>query len=167
MNLESLNLESKYLIDPNLHRYQYVIRLLALWYRYISILRSPFKDPDRVAITLDGKEPDVPQNAVLLTAKDLKKSEDYYFRLATLEVKHFNKPQSYENLSRERDGILFYTGRILSEDHVSVVGGLTDAMLDLCATTFCVPLVDKFSPLAFSIVNEIHWYETRCCSSWC
>ena len=25
--------------------------------------------------------------------------------------------------------------------------------------TFCVPLVDKFSPLAYAIVNEVHWYD--------
>ena len=26
-------------------------------------------------------------------------------------------------------------------------------------STFCVPLIDKFSPLAYSLVNEIHWYN--------
>ena len=26
-------------------------------------------------------------------------------------------------------------------------------------SSFCVPLVEKFSPLAYSLVNEIHWYD--------
>lgn len=30
-------------------------------------------------------------------------------------------------------------------------------MLDLTASTFCVPLVDKNSPLAFSIIYDVHW----------
>ena len=34
---------------------------------------------------------------------------------------------------------------------------LTDVMTDLSTTTFFVPLVDRCSPLAYSIVNEIHW----------
>ena len=36
---------------------------------------------------------------------------------------------------------------------------MTDAMRDLSAATFCVPMVFKHSPIAFSIVNEIHWYS--------
>ena len=26
-------------------------------------------------------------------------------------------------------------------------------------TTFCVPLTDKGSPIAFSLINDIHWYD--------
>ena len=36
---------------------------------------------------------------------------------------------------------------------------LTDVMIDLTTTSFSVPLVDRFSPFAFSIVNEVHWYH--------
>ena len=32
-------------------------------------------------------------------------------------------------------------------------------MVDLSCKTFWVPLVDKNSPLAYSIVNEIHWHN--------
>ena len=30
-------------------------------------------------------------------------------------------------------------------------------MKDLTTTSFCVPLSDKYSPIAFSLVNDIHW----------
>ena len=30
-------------------------------------------------------------------------------------------------------------------------------MKDLTTSTFCVPVVDKFSPVAFGVVNDIHW----------
>ena len=36
---------------------------------------------------------------------------------------------------------------------------MTEVMKDLCSSTFCVSLVYKHSPLAYSIVNEIHWYS--------
>ena len=32
-------------------------------------------------------------------------------------------------------------------------------MIDLCETSFCVPLVESQSPLAARIVNEIHWHH--------
>ena len=52
-----------------------------------------------------------------------------------------------------------YAGRILPTDNITVVGKMTNAMKDLQADTFCVPLIDKYSPIAYSLVNEIHWYD--------
>ena len=52
-----------------------------------------------------------------------------------------------------------YTGRILPDDNATIVGRFTDAMLDLTSTSFCVPLVEKHSPVAYSIVNDIHWND--------
>ena len=59
----------------------------------------------------------------------------------------------------EKFGILFYTGRILPTQKVSNQLSLSDVCLDLSMSTFCVPLVDKYSPLAYAIVNEVHWYD--------
>ena len=36
---------------------------------------------------------------------------------------------------------------------------MTATMLDLLATTFCVPVTSHHSPIACSIVNEVHWHE--------
>ena len=36
---------------------------------------------------------------------------------------------------------------------------LADVCLDLSDSTFCVPLLDKYSPISFSIINEVHWYD--------
>ena len=36
---------------------------------------------------------------------------------------------------------------------------MTNVMKDLQQTSFCAPIIDKHSPLAYSIVNEIHWYN--------
>ena len=36
---------------------------------------------------------------------------------------------------------------------------LFEAALDLCESTFCVPLTDSESPIARAIVDEIHWHH--------
>ena len=32
-------------------------------------------------------------------------------------------------------------------------------MLDLSESTFCVPMTDCHSPIAYAIVSETHWYD--------
>ena len=41
----------------------------------------------------------------------------------------------------------------------NAVTKMTDVMRDLCSTTFFVPMIDKHSPLAYSIINEVHWHN--------
>ena len=36
-------------------------------------------------------------------------------------------------------------------------------MKDLYSTTFCVPITDKHSPIAYSLVNDIHWNDKTVC----
>ena len=36
---------------------------------------------------------------------------------------------------------------------------LADVCLDLSMNSFFVPLVDKYSPVAYAIVNEVHWFD--------
>ena len=59
----------------------------------------------------------------------------------------------------EQDGILYYVGRILPNEEINSVGKMATVMLDLSSATFFVPIIDKNSPLAYSIINEIHWHH--------
>ena len=88
----------------------------------------------------------------------LQQAMNYFFHKATLEVKEF-AAKEYKNVSVEKFGILYYSGRILPSQEFTHKIELSDACLDLSSSTFCVPLVDKFSPLAFAIINEVHWYH--------
>ena len=54
------------------------------------------------------------------------------------------------------NGILYYTGRILSQTFHGKLT-LSDVFLDLTSASFCV--ADNKSPFAFSVVNETHWYN--------
>ena len=60
-------------------------------------------------------------------------------------------------MSVEKNAILYYVGRILPTEKISCADQLSNTMRDLCATTFCVPCVYRHSPIAYSIVNEVHW----------
>ena len=99
------------------------------------------------------------KNILLLTDEDLKAAEEYYFTKATLEVKQFNKASYLQKFSKEKNGILYYTGRVLTSDSVTITGRFTNVMSDLSTDTFCVPIIDKFSPLAYSMISEIHWHD--------
>ena len=57
----------------------------------------------------------------------------------------------------EKDNIIYYTGRVSNCD-ISFEGDITNKMLDLSRKSFIVPIIDSNSPLAYSIINEVHWY---------
>ncbi len=148
---------SKYIIDPNRHRFTEVVRLLAIIMLYVSKLRSRAR--------MSNVKPELPEvpievrRAFLIPEGQLNDARNYYYKKATAEVKHFVNKSQYKDISVEKDGLLMYTGRILPTDNVTIVGNATNAMKDLSATTFSVPIVDKHSPVAISICNDIHWYH--------
>ena len=100
-----------------------------------------------------------PGMEISLSDTDIKLSLDYFYRKSSLEVKKFSDRKVYEKISTEKDEVLYYTGRILPSQVFGGTFTLTDVMIDLTTTSFSVPLVDRFSPFAFSIVNEVHWYH--------
>ena len=59
------------------------------------------------------------------------------------------------------NGILYYTGRILPSQIINNKLNLSDVCIDLSMGSFCVPIIDKFSPLAFAVINEVHWYDNE------
>ena len=138
-----------YLLDPNKHRFRTLVRILVFLSKFIKLVKtnSPqkFQNNDVNSITLSDEE--------ILAAKE------YFFRKATLEVKRFIKPTQYQKISIERDGILYYSGKILPTDNIKITGEMSTVMKDLAADTFCVPIIYKHSPLAYSLLNEVHWHS--------
>ena len=171
-----------YLINPNRFKFNKVVRVMALVIKVVkiflnlksrkSIEYSRDIDPsvDVVAVNrsvfveigcLHAVRPITYQTssvAVVLTDDEIQYSMDYFYRKATLEVKTYVDRKMYENISFERDGILYYSGRVLSEN-ITFRCTMTDAMLDLSAGSFIVPLLERYSPLAYSIVDQVHWYH--------
>ena len=150
---------SDYIIDPNKFRFQKVLRVLALVKRFISKCK---KNHSKAAEELSSFEfPMLKEISKypILQDEEIKNAMDYFYDKATNEVKKFCKKEKYENISYEKEGILYYTGRILPSQQINSITTMTDVMQDLSAATFCVPLIESSSPLAYSIINEIHWYH--------
>jgi hypothetical protein len=67
---------------------------------------------------------------VVLTDEEVQYGMDYICRRATIEVKKFVDQKVYKNMSFERNGILYYSRRVLLEN-ITFRCAVTDAMLDL------------------------------------
>ena len=93
-----------------------------------------------------------------LSDLDIQHALNYYFRKASEELKSFVNPKQYERDSFEKEGIVYYSGRVLNCD-ISYQCDMTEKMLDLSKDTFIVPIVDRYSPLAYAIVNQFHWED--------
>ena len=100
-----------------------------------------------------------PGLAVHLTDEDISHSLLYFYRKCTAEVKQFVSKKAYGKISVEKDQILYYSGRILPSQEFGGILKLSDVMLDLTSSTFMVPIVDRSSPFAYALVNEVHWYH--------
>ena len=169
---------SSYVIDPNRFKFQKVVRINSLVFKFVEKLRVKIGKPpslvpeislpanlqiqgDRYLVTSSNKFPFVCKQGLVveITEEDLRVSLYYFFKKSTAEVKHFAQKRAYKDLSRESLGILYYTGRILPSQKIDSKAQLSDVCLDLSQASFCVPLIEKHSPLAYAFINEIHWYD--------
>ena len=177
---------SKYLIDPNCHSFHKVVRILALVLTFVkksgrSITKvqnmpifshkSPGELPDVLKSNLDRYIVTTGSSAsnasitckggyVVEFSDQMLMSAFFYFSLkASEETQHFLDKAKYKNISKNIDGILYYSGRILPEQQFEGYPNLCGSALDLCRTSFCVPVMDQYSPVAISIAIEVHWYH--------
>ena len=171
---------SQYLVDPNRFRFRKVVRIMAFVFLFIRNLKKSLGLPcsprtndsklpqildyqgDRfvcAVISKDGNDSTQKVLVVELPEVDLKSALWYFFEKATAEVKHFLPKSSYERISEDVDGVLFYSGRILPSQEIGGQLSLCDVSFDLSPSTFFVPLIDRLSPVAYSIAEEIHWYH--------
>lgn len=72
-------------------------------------------------------------------------------------MKKFIRHEKYQTFSKEVNGVLMYSGGILPEDTMNGVVTLTTVMRDLTTNSFCVPVIDKHSLIAYSIFIHCHW----------
>ena len=170
---------SKYVINPNKHRFRTVVRILGLVFLFIKNVRKrcnkkTFEFLEKRISILGTNVPEKGNYSVFpvkstsdnsnvavvhLTESELNASKAYFFLKASLEVKQFVDSVKYENNSVWKNGILYYTGRILPLQEIEGKLSLSNASLDLSASTFCVPMIDFHSPIAYAIVSEIHWHD--------
>lgn len=158
---------SNYLIDPNKFRFRKIVRIMAIvikfsknWLSKIGKKLIKYSCNDFEQIKTVSNALGFPDAYIILSDDDINFSLRYLFVIATSEVKQFMDSKLYINVTFEKNDILFYSGRVL-DGSISFSGHMTDVMYDLTRHSFVVPVVDRFSPLAFSIVNEMHWHDKQ------
>ena len=174
---------SDYLIDPNKFRFKTVLRILALIFFFLGKIndrRNKRCNTEKTLAFLRQRDfsfcasqkekghffcglvtmasAPVPL-IVRISDALLNAAKAYFFEKASSEVIKFVDPKKYKNISSLNDGILYHTGRILLVQEIDNRSHIADACLDLSASTFCVPITDVHSPVAYAIVAETHWYS--------
>jgi hypothetical protein len=91
--------------------------------------------------------------AVTNMAADMANATDYFFRKAKKEVKRFTKTAEYKHCSFEREGIIFFSGHLFDFGRVKA---MEEVMFDIWPVSFCKPIVDRHSPVAYAIMLEMH-----------
>ena len=124
---------SNYILDPNKFRFSKVIRIVALVIKFTNLLKNT--KIDKARRKLKGLETATDKKIQPISEKDIDLAEDYYFKKASLEVRHFVKEAQYTKFSKEKDGELLHTGRILPTNSTSITGSMTNTMqnLSLCS----------------------------------
>ena len=92
----------------------------------------------------------------LITDKYLHQALVYLYRKAAKEVMHFNTKAKVEKVATLKDGILFSKGRIIDGMNFLQTGGLEISDLGQLGIKAHIPVVDRHSPLAYSIANHVH-----------
>ena len=150
---------SSYLLDPCHRPWPSVVRVVALVLRFLRVVRArvarrrSLLDPGELKI-----EEQRPPVQLTFLPEEITDAEMYFFRLGSKEVTQFCKPGDYKHCSVLRDGVLFFTGRVLDGQDIL---SFEVVMFDLNPLSFCKPILDRFSPIAYSIMIHTHWSDAN------
>lgn len=136
---------SQYIFDPCAKGWQKAINVLVYVRRFCY---WHFKQKPRTK-TLPG----VLHSSDCITPEERQIAKDYYFAKATAEVRKFMPKKDYQDVTTEKNGILHYSARVLDNQQVVDVANV---MADIGPLHFVRPVVDRFSPVAYSIMLYVH-----------
>ena len=91
------------------------------------------------------------------SSKFLNMALRFYFRKACNEVIQFNSKSVVEKKAVLQDGILLSRGRIIQGMNFIETAELDNLNLGQLGIKTKIPVIDRFSPLAYSIGQHIHW----------
>ena len=80
-----------------------------------------------------------------------------YFRFASREVTQFNSKQLVDRQTVLKDGILLSKGRIIDGMNFIETADLDTLNLGCLGVKTLIPVIDRYSPLAYSIAQHFHW----------
>ena len=142
---------TRYLVDPVGHDWLKVLRLTALAIRFVKRCRPSFNP---VWFTADHPPDSETQvNPKIPTEVEIKRAENYIFFKCTAEAKKFSPRKDIKENTVEIKGILHYVGRILDPSQIDCP---EDPFFDTQPLSFVKPVVDRYSPVAYSIMLHAH-----------
>ena len=144
---------SNYLVDPCSRPWPKFLRLMATVCRCVQIWRRKLKRYEGKFPVRSFEKLESGNVLVNLEFQDLEAAKIYIFRKTTKELKYFNNRENYIKLGETKNGIFVFTGRIMDGAAPKSISG---AMLDLGPLTFCQPVIDRYSPVAYSIMFYVH-----------
>ena len=130
---------SKYPVDPCARKFPTSVGVLGMVLRVGDILKKRN-----------------PHKGNVLSAAEKARAENVFYKIGTGEVKQFCRKKDYEHISEEKDGILYFTGRVLDMQEYSA---MENTMVDLAPLSFVKPILDRYSPLSYSIMVHCHQVE--------
>ena len=97
-----------------------------------------------------------------MSDEELSAGLEYLYKKATEELLEFFYKKELAKIGVMNDGIMFYKSRILEGQTIRSVGNLSDDLNleSFTGIAFNVPLIDRFSTLAISISNHMHYNVT-------
>ncbi len=139
---------SQYLVNPCKVPWDRYIRLIAVCLKIVEIWRR--RSDDRFGVV---------SGAVLVEVneQELRKAEKYVYVKTTAEVTKFNSREKLKSVGTIKDGVMYHHGRILPGGN----DALADNMLDLEKLAFAKPVLDRYSPVAYSIMRYCHEVVTH------
>ena len=170
---------SKYITSPSKHNFRKTVVITALVFKYVRKLKQKVnergigtesKQVDKSfkmfpasfvnicwgsvkAGTPDGKQSDL----ITIEDVDITKSLNYWYTKATAEVIQFNKPEYIKKVGVMKDGILFCRSRIQNGRRFLQSGEFpTDSLGLEIGLNLMTPLLDRWSPISYSIAMFIH-----------
>ena len=114
-----------------------------------------------------GKKPQFsafirPGVRIRILNSEIQWSLHYLYKKATAEIKEFHKPEKIARTMVEKHGILYNHSRIMDGQRFAQTAGFTD-LSGLLASGIHVfsPVIDRWSPLAYSIAKWIHTHVAK------
>ena len=148
---------SNYIYDPNKSSWTSSVRIISYVIRFVSACKPSWSPswfpPPAPTSPVSTEYPFILPDRPHLSDIELKRGENYYFLKATLEVKKFSPDKEYKDNFIMKNGIMHYVGRILDSQEIN---SPEDTMLDLTPLSFVKPIVDRYSPIAYSIMLHSH-----------
>ena len=160
----------KYIIDPNKYTFAKVVRIVSVVMKFVRkmlfVINRNFHYSGKTMPSSDS--PNTADKRFLsetvvdpdleFTDLDRQNALHYFFRKASEELRSFVHPKVYKKNSFEMNDIIYYSGRVLNSD-ITYECEMSQRMIDLSKDTFIVPMIDRFSPIAYAIVNHYHWED--------